>query len=81
MKEIKLKVSDENLQTLMNILENLKSGLIQSIEIDGEINKKRQSRYQPKANKVVYEHESGEHDKSGKYISPSAYKARLKKNV
>ncbi len=81
MKEIKLKVADENVDTLMNILENLKSGLINSIEVDGKSSKTRTTKYQPKANRVVYEHESNENDRSGKYISPSAYKARLKKNV
>lgn len=81
MKEIKLQVEDKEFETVMTILENLKDGLLKNIETDVRPTKSRQTRYQPKPNRVVYEHESGTNDKSGKYVSPSAYKARLKKNV
>ena len=74
---IKLSVSDENLTTVMTILENLKSGLIDNIQTDSKA-KRRTSQYKPKTNKVIYEQESGTNDTSGKY-SVSAYKARLKK--
>ena len=77
MNEIKLTVSDENLDTLLSILNNLKSGLI----IDMQTNTKakvRQTQYQPKSSGVIYEHESGTNDSSGKY-SASAYRKRLKK--
>lgn len=79
MHEIKLKVKKENVDTLMGILENLKEGLINNIELDGKSTKQNHTRYQPKTNKVVYEHESGTNDRSGKYLSPLEYKKRLKK--
>jgi hypothetical protein len=73
--QIKLTVSDENIDTLLTILNNLKSGLITNIETNAKSSVSTQ--YQPK-NKVVYEHESGAHDTNGKY-SASAYRERLKK--
>jgi hypothetical protein len=79
MKEIKLKVPEENVETLMSILQNLKSGLINSIEVDDKSIKKRATQYQPKANKVIKEEESGTHDKSGKYLDPKAFKEKLKR--
>ncbi|MDH4944343.1 hypothetical protein [Sulfurimonas sp. C5] len=80
MKEIKLSVDEQNIETVMTILHNLKDGLISKIELDGTITKTRQTQYQPKR-KAVDEKDSGPNDRSGKYASPSAYKARLKKNV
>jgi len=77
MNKITLSVNDENLDTLLIILNNLKSGLISNIETNAK-NSKRQTRYQPKVNKVIYEQESGTNDTSGKY-SASAYRERLKK--
>ena len=77
MSEIKLTVPEVHLETVLHILNNLKSGLINSIETDS--NKKiRTPQYQPKHSGVIYEHESGTHDTSGKY-SAKAYKERLKK--
>ena len=77
MKKITLHIEDENLQIVMTILENLKSGLITKIESDG-VKELKSTQYQPKNNGVIYEHESGTNDVSGKY-SAQAYKARLKK--
>ena len=76
MKKIELTVSDENIEIVMSILNNLKSGLISSIKTDANI--KNTPRYTPKKVGVIYEHESGTNDTSGKY-SASAYKERLKK--
>ena len=76
MQEIKLKVEDKNLETLMTILNNLKSGLINEIETTGKI--RRTTQYKPKINSVIKEEESGTADSSGKYINPAAYKQRLK---
>lgn len=80
MKQIKLSVDEQNIETVMTILNNLKTGLIEQIEVDGTVTKTRQTQYQPKM-KAVDEKDSGPNDKSGKYISAAAYKARLKKNV
>jgi len=74
MQEIKLSVNDENIETLLMILNNLKSGLISEINTQ-KVTKPTQ--YQPK-NGVIYEHESGTKDTTGKY-SATAYKKRLQK--
>jgi len=78
MSEIKLIVESKNVELLLTILNNLKSGLIQEIETDRNI-KTETTHYKPKSNGVIYEHESGTSDKSGKY-SVSAYRDRLKKS-
>lgn len=62
------------MQTVMNILTNLKEGLIVKIEEDG-VTPVRQASYTPKVGQVVDEAERP----MGKYISPSVYKSRLKK--
>jgi hypothetical protein len=78
MQEIKLKVKSENLETLMIILNNLKSGLISDIQSTSI--SKRTTQYNPKTQTIIREEHSGTADKNGKYITPSAYKQRLKKN-
>lgn len=76
MNEIKLSVDDKNLELVMNILENLKEGLITNIQTNGT-KKKKHTQYQPKANTIIREENSGTNDTSGKY-SVDAYKQRLK---
>ena len=79
MNEIKLSVKDENLETVLTILQNLKLGLISEIETDSKrVGVKRASQYQPKLNTIIKEENSGTADSSGKY-SATAYKQRLKK--
>jgi len=68
MKKITLSLNDDNLETLLTILNSLKEGLVTSIEVDGGKN-----------NRVIYEEESGTNDSSGKYMNPMAYKQRLQK--
>lgn len=75
MAKITLDVKDENVQTIMNILTNLKDGLIKNIEQDGVSQKRTGTKYKPSSDRVVYESERP----SGKYMSASAYKSRLKK--
>ncbi len=70
MKQLILNVKDENLDTVVMILENLKKGLIEKIEYDGK--KQMLSRYQPKQNGVVREGQMP----SGKYISKDEYQRR-----
>lgn len=74
MKQVILNVKDENLDTLMTILENLKMGLIEKIEYDGK--KQMVSRYQPKQNGVVKEGQMP----GGKYISRDEYQRRKSGN-
>jgi len=76
MKEITLSVEDKNFQTVMTILENLKTELISNIKTDSQT--KYSTQYKPKINKVIREEESGTADKTGKYVNPIAYKQRLK---
>ena len=77
MNKITLSVDDSNLETVMTIVNNLKSGLISKIETNGKSISK-QTRYQPKTNTIIHEQNSGTNDTSGKY-SASAYRDRLKK--
>ena len=77
MQEIKLKLKDENLETVLTILNNLKSDLIDDIQSPKPV--KNTSQYQPKHNTIVREENSGTADTSGKYASASAYKKRLKR--
>ena len=78
MNEIKLSVSDENLETVTTILNNLKDGLIIKIETNGKV-KAKHTQYKPKANTIIREEDSGTNDISGKYASASVYRDRLKK--
>ena len=79
MNEIKLSVKDENLETLLTILKNLKPDLVTNLEVNGKKEKTRATQYQPKTNRIITEQDSGVNDSSGKYINPVAYKQRLKK--
>ena len=79
MNEIKLSVDEKNLKIVMNILENLKDGLIEKIETNFKTSKtKRTTQYQPKTNTIIREEESGTSDTNGKYINAAAYKNKLK---
>ncbi len=78
MQEIKLKIEDENLDTVLTILNNLKSGLITKIET--KYPKRNTSQYQPKLNTIIKEENSGTSDTSGKYASTKAYKQKLKRH-
>jgi len=80
MNEIKLSVNDENLETVLTILNSLKDGLVDSIETKGKV-KSRATQYQPKTNTIIREEESGTNDSSGKYASATAYRERLNKKT
>jgi len=77
MTEIKLAVDDKNVEIVMTILENLKDGLISNISTNGAKTKSRPTQYQPKANTIIREENSGTNDSSGKYASAAAYKQKL----
>lgn len=72
MKQIKLDVEEDKVEIVLNIIKNLKEGLISNIEVDG-ITKQTLTKYQPKHNRVIYENENPQ----GKYMSPLAYKLKL----
>ena len=78
MNEIKLSVDDENLETVLTILQNLKAGLITDIQTNGKVNKVKHAQYQPKMKTIMKDDDFGTKDSSGKYINPAAYKQRLK---
>lgn len=78
MNEIKLSVGDENLETVLTILNNLKDGLVASVTTNGKAVKSRPTQYKPKTNTIVREENSATNDSSGKYANAAAYKARLK---
>ena len=94
MAKILLDVSEENLGTLLLVLNNLKEGLVNKIEVNpiqenslspqpvqsssvGVKTPKREPRYQPKANKVVYEEEQMGLVSRGKYLDPKSFKEKL----
>jgi len=77
MKKINIEVADNNLETVLLILQNLKDGLILNIETIKNI--KATTSYKPKENKVIYENEQMTSKLSGKYVNPTTYRNRLKK--
>ncbi len=78
MNKIIINVENENLEIVMSILQNLKTGLISDIETSANVSKTRSTRYQPKTNTIIREENSGTNDSSGKYSSAAAYKQRLR---
>lgn len=72
MKQIKLNLQDDKLEIVLGILNNLKDGLISSIEVD-ENKIITNTKYQPKLNKIYDEDEKPQ----GKYLSAKAYKSKL----
>jgi len=71
MPQITLDIKDENTTIVLNILENLKDGLIDNIETNS-LTKKR-VRYQPNNNTIINENQKP----TGKYVSASEYKRKL----
>ena len=80
MKEIKLKVQESDLDTVLTILQNLKSGLIHELEVQSSA-VSRKTHYKPTTNKVIKEEDSLTRDRSGKYLDPSAYKKKLQQKT
>ena len=80
MNKITLSIEKENLETVLSILNNLKSGLISDIKMDVKT-RVNATQYQPKTKKVIYEQESGTNDSNGKYASVSAYKQKLRSKI
>ncbi len=76
MQEIKLQVEEQNFERIMLILESLQEGLISEISTKKST---KTTQYKPKANTIIKEEESVLAHQNGKYLSPAAYKARLKK--
>lgn len=77
MNEIKLLVDEKNLETVLSILNNLKSGLISEIHTNAKVSKVRTPAYQPKTKAIMKDDDFGTSDSSGKYINAAAYKQRL----
>lgn len=75
MSKITLNIKKENIETVLLILDNLKVGLIETIEVDKSVSKYKPT-YKPKVNKVIKEGEA----QSGKYMNPSSFKNRLNKD-
>lgn len=72
MSKIVLNVKDENISIVLNILENLKDGLIDNIEANSVTQKR--VRYQANNTSIINENQKP----SGKYASKAEYKSRLK---
>ncbi|NVJ53325.1 MAG: hypothetical protein HWD90_06500 [Campylobacteraceae bacterium] len=73
MAKITLDIDEKNLKTVMNILDNLKDGLINNISTNRQYNvaKPISSSIDKKANTTP---------STSKYLSPDEYKKRLKGN-
>lgn len=78
MNEIKLRVDDKHLETVMTLLKSLKEELVSDITLNGEKSITPHTQYQPRTNAIIREEESGTNDTSGKYVSANTYKQRLK---
>ncbi len=78
MNEIKLSVDNKNIETVLTILNNLKSGLIAEIQTNNKSTKARPTQYQHKINTVIRDDNFGTDDTSGKYANAATYKQRLK---
>ncbi|NQY53108.1 MAG: hypothetical protein HRT42_05995, partial [Campylobacteraceae bacterium] len=70
MKKIILNVDDKNLSVVLNILENLKHGLIKDLSVQSDLNK----------SKEVYSSKNEDTHNKNKYSTSSAYKKKLYKN-
>ena len=71
---ISIEVKEENLELLLTILQNLRSGLIEKIDVD-EKKYKKHTQYQPKADGIIH----SEEPIRGKYVDPNTFKRRLAK--
>lgn len=77
MQEIKLLLEDQNVETVLTILENLKSGLITEIQTEGKTLKAKTAQYRPKTNAASREEKREPEQGGSKYLSPAAFKQRL----
>jgi len=71
MTQIILDIKDENIDTVLNILANLKVGLINNIETTTQT--KKRVRYQANNNVIINEDQKP----TGKYVSTAEYKRKL----
>jgi len=77
MSKITLDVDKKDMEVVLSILNNLKTGLIKNIHSDEKIG--TNTKYQPKTNKVIYENEQMSKSLSGKYMNAASFKSRSKK--
>jgi len=73
MAKVTLDIDEKNLKTVMNILDNLKDGLINNIATNKQYNSAKP--VSSSINKT-----SNKTSSTGKYLSPNEYKKRLKGN-
>jgi len=71
MTQIILDIKDENIDTVLNIIANLKVGLINNIETTTQT--KKRVRYQANNNVIINEDQKP----TGKYVSTAEYKRKL----
>ena len=74
MSKITLDIKNDNLETVLLILDNLKDGLIENIKVDKSVSKYKPA-YQPPKNRVIKEGEV----QSGKYMNSTDFKKCLNK--
>ena len=80
MSKIVLDIDDKNIDTVLTILNNLKSGLIKNISTPtNSINSRMQEKKLLKQQLTQEDEFMSSSPSSGKYLSRSAYKNKLKK--
>lgn len=80
MAKVSLDIDDKNLASVLNILDNLKAGLIKNIEVDKNKRYLSKDKYKQKLQQKVLEDEFLPKQKSSsKYLSPREFKNRLTK--
>jgi len=85
--KIVLEVDENNLGSVITLLNSLKEGLITKMEVSSclreessKTDTKKFTRYQPKTDRVIYEEEQSELKSMGKYLDLAEFKKRLRKN-
>ena len=73
MKKIVLDIEEDNIETVLLILKNLKDDLINNILLDDKNITIKRTQYMPKQNKIIMEDEPT----VNKYMNATTYKKRL----
>ena len=79
MSKITLDVEKKDLDTVLSILNNLKSGLVKNIKVDNKTTNPIQAK-KPVKKPVLEDEFMSTKPSNSKYLSPSAFKNRINQN-
>ena len=79
MSRITLDVEKKDLETVLTILNNLKNGLVKNIKVDNKTTNQMQAK-KPARKPVLEDEFMSAKPTNSKYLSPTAFKNRIKKN-